>query len=101
MSSTSCSLICVLWFWIESADARPAAPGLLAFFLFFPHITCLLISFRVAGSTLSMFDETMNGILHDKPEAGPIDSPISTSWHVFFCLLEVVKGLFGVREGGE
>jgi len=48
-----------------------------------------------------MFDETMNGILHDKPEAGPIDSPISTSWHVFFCLLEVVKGLFGVREGGE
>ena len=84
MSSNSCILICVLWFWFESVDARPAAPGLPAFFIFFTRITCLLISFRVAGSALSIFDETMNGILHDKLEAGPIDSPISTSWHDFF-----------------
>jgi len=97
ISSTSCNLTCVLCFWIESADARPAA----LLFLLFPRITCLLISFRVVGSTLSMFDETMNGIWHNKPEAGIIDSPISTSWHVFFCLLEVVKGWFGFREGGE
>lgn len=98
MSSTSCSLICVLWFCIESADARTAAPGLSAFFLFFPRMTCLLISFRVAGSTLSMFDATMNGILHDRAEAGPIDSPISTSWHVLYCLLEVVTGWIRVLD---